>query len=237
MLSSWIKRPVASSSAAEQPPRKKAKAKSTPLTAEDVRGSVSFNGGLDEQGSLVSYEPSFALPAETSKWLAELRRTVTWEQGHVKLFGKELPEPRLTCYYGDPGLEYTYTGRTVRPRPWKECAVVERIRRRVEEVTGESFNTVLCNRYRSGDDTVGWHADDEAVYGREPTIASVSLGAERDFDLRRKDDPQKKLRISLRSGSLLVMGGQTQRLWHHCLPRRKKVSEERINMTFRKILI
>eukprot|EP00928_Gymnodinium_smaydae_P090199 TRINITY_DN7403_c0_g1_i2.p1 TRINITY_DN7403_c0_g1~~TRINITY_DN7403_c0_g1_i2.p1 ORF type:complete len:257 (-),score=36.50 TRINITY_DN7403_c0_g1_i2:79-825(-) len=205
--------------------------------AAEASECKAFQGRLDERGSEVSYRPDFVSASEAAAWLSELREKVPWEQGHVKLFGKMHPEPRLTCYYGDHGFQYTYSGRTVRPRPWDECPLVARIRRRVESATGERFNTVLCNRYRNGDDTVGWHADDEKVYGKDPTIASVSLGAVRDFDLREHDNKDgRRIRIRLASGSLLVMSGRTQHFWQHSLPRRKRLQEERINLTFRKIV-
>lgn len=198
-------------------------------------GGSAFDGRLDADGSLLRYEPSFASPGEARQWLAALQGGLAWEQGSVKLFGKQLPEPRLTCYYGDPGLAYTYTGRTVRPHPWSECPTLELIRRRVEGATGARFNTVLCNRYRGGNDCMGLHADDEAVYGPAPTIASLSLGAERDFDIRLRQGTARH-RISLRSGSLLVMAGRMQDFWKHGVPRRKRVTEERINLTFRRIV-
>merc|ERR1712048_338003 len=128
-----------------------------------------------------------------------------------------------------------YSGRTVRPRPWGECPVLRRIRRRVEAAVGMQFNTVLCNLYRTGEDTVGWHADNESVYGPTPTIATVSLGAARGFDLRENATPNRKLRIELQPGSLLVMSGDTQQRWQHSVPRRKALREERINLTFRQI--
>eukprot|EP00928_Gymnodinium_smaydae_P090200 TRINITY_DN7403_c0_g1_i3.p1 TRINITY_DN7403_c0_g1~~TRINITY_DN7403_c0_g1_i3.p1 ORF type:complete len:206 (-),score=24.46 TRINITY_DN7403_c0_g1_i3:207-800(-) len=109
--------------------------------AAEASECKAFQGRLDERGSEVSYRPDFVSASEAAAWLSELREKVPWEQGHVKLFGKMHPEPRLTCYYGDHGFQYTYSGRTVRPRPWDECPLVARIRRRVESATGERFNT------------------------------------------------------------------------------------------------
>lgn len=112
------------------------------------------------------------------------------------------------------------------------------IKKRVEQTTGETFNSVLCNRYRNGSDTVGWHADNESIYGPKPTIASVTLGAERDFDLRegKGGTGAGRLRIRLAHGSLLVMSGATQDRWQHSLPRRTTVKDERINLTFRRVV-
>lgn len=154
----------------------------------------------------------------------------------MKVFGKQYEEPRLTCYFGDK--EYTYSGRTVKPLPWSRATILQEIKKRVEQTTGETFNSVLCNRYRNGSDTVGWHADNESIYGPKPTIASVTLGAERDFDLRegKGGTGAGRLRIRLAHGSLLVMSGATQDRWQHSLPRRTTVKDERINLTFRRVV-
>jgi alkylated DNA repair dioxygenase AlkB len=106
------------------------------------------------------------------------------------------------------------------------------VKRRVEERCGSEFNTVLLNLYRDGKDSVAWHSDDEPELGKEPVIASVSLGAERDFMLRRKDQHDRQLKLLLPHGSLLVMQGGTQADWEHCLPKRT-LSGPRINLTFR----
>ncbi|CAE8596326.1 unnamed protein product [Polarella glacialis] len=155
-------------------------------------------------------------------------------QGRVRVYGKVHDEPRLTCYCGDQS--YTYSGKTMIPLPWSEIPVLQQIRRLVQKATGETFNSVLCNRYRSGEDTNGWHADNEKVYDPQPTIASVTFGTERDFDLRQNGGRPGKLRIRLAHGSLLVMSGSTQEQWQHTLPRRKGLSAERVNLTFRRIV-
>ena len=120
----------------------------------------------------------------------------------------------------------------MQPLPW--TPELERVRLSVTRATKRRFNSVLLNYYRDGNDTVGWHADNEEGLGLQPFIASISLGAERDFQLRRIDDPKgSKLTVPLPSGSLLVMGGETQTNWHHAVPRRKRVKTPRVNLTFR----
>ena len=119
----------------------------------------------------------------------------------------------------------------MQPLPW--MPELEEVRDGVQRTTGRKFNSVLLNYYRDGNDTVGWHADDEPGLGLTPFIASLSLGAERDFVLRRNDDPKAKVTIALTHGSLLVMAGETQGNWQHAIPRRKRVSEPRVNLTFR----
>ena len=164
---------------------------------------------------------------------ADLRESVTWKQDEIKMFGKVHLVPRLHQWYGDPGTVYRWSGIEMRPEPW--TARLEAVRRRVEARAGSRFNSLLLNLYRNGDDTVGWHADDEPTLGRRPVIASLSLGATRDFVLRPVggDGRQKKRTLALEHGSLLLMSGDTQSNWQHCVPRRKRVKDARINLTFR----
>lgn len=208
-------------------------AKAGMLTAAILSAGKPFAGDIDTIGSRLHYEPNFVSNDVADTWLRDLLDTVKWGQGKVRVFGKSYDEPRLTCYYGE--APYTYSGRTVQPLPWTSAPTLVEIRDKVEKATGERFNTVLCNRYRNGEDTVGWHADNEHVYGSNPTIASVTLGTERDFDLRPGCSGPRELRIKLVHGSLLVMCGSMQEHWQHALPRRKRVQGERVNLTFRRI--
>jgi alkylated DNA repair dioxygenase AlkB len=107
----------------------------------------------------------------------------------------------------------------------------------VSDFTGELFNGVLINMYREGQDSMGWHSDDEKELGKEPVIASISLGASRRFLFREKENRKEKREVFLKDGSLLVMEGRTQELWQHCLPRSAKVKDSRINLTFRRIVV
>ncbi|GAB3536759.1 hypothetical protein GCM10027443_27860 [Pontibacter brevis] len=148
------------------------------------------------------------------------------------MFGKQLPVPRLTAWYGDKG--YTYSGLYNKPQPW--VPVLQSLRERVQEVTGQEYNSVLLNFYRSGNDSMGWHADDEAELGKEPAIASLSFGGERRFSLKhrtRKD--LKTVTIPLTHGSLLLMQGPTQYYWLHHIPKTKHPVQPRINLTFRNV--
>ncbi len=149
------------------------------------------------------------------------------------MFGKAYPVPRLHQWFGDPDAVYSWSGLTMQPQPWSpELAY---LRGAVEAATRRRFNSVLVNFYRDGSDAVSWHADDEPELGSQPLIASVSLGASRDFILRRKHDVASKISVSLENGSLLVMAGTTQQEWEHALPRRKRVKQPRLNLTFRQI--
>jgi alkylated DNA repair dioxygenase AlkB len=174
-------------------------------------------------------------PREADALFRSLRDSIAWRQDKIRIYGKEHLLPRLQQWFGDAGLDYTWSGIHMTPEPWSEILIPTR--RRVEQVAGSSFNTVLVNRYRNGQDTVSWHADDERDLGPAPIIASVSLGVERDFTLRHnKRIDLDTVTIPLPHGSLLLMGGSTQSNWQHALPRRKSVKEERINLTFRNVL-
>lgn len=158
-----------------------------------------------------------------------------WEQRHIVLFGKRILQPRLIGWAGE--LPYRYSGQTLEPRPWPE-QVLE-LRRRVSAATGVDFNHVLVNRYRDGNDSMGYHSDDEPELGPDPQVACVSLGQSRRFTLRaRAATPGERPRsVELTTGSLLVMGGTCQRHYRHAIPREAQRSlEERISLTFRRLL-
>lgn len=137
-------------------------------------------------------------------------------------------------WYADTDVHYQYSGRDCRALAWPGSLLA--LRRLLEQKLQQSFNGVLGNYYRDGNDAMGWHSDDERSLGQQPLIASISLGAGRDFLLRRKDDHTHKLTLHLQHGSLLLMAGGTQQYWQHALPRRKNVADARINLTFRHIL-
>jgi len=158
----------------------------------------------------------------------ELRGAIEWAQRSVRVFGKVHPQPRLTRWYGE--APYKYSG--LMWEPSQMPAIVETICAQVERLTGERFNSVLCNLYRDGSDSVGWHADDEPVFGGDPVVASVTIGAARLFKLRRNDGAASQ-DVMLGDGSLFVMGRGVQRDWKHSIPKTAKPCGERINLTFR----
>lgn len=177
---------------------------------------------------------AFLADEEAGSLFQRLRSEVPWRQDTIKIYGKEHLLPRLQQWFGDAGLNYTWSGIRMAPLPW--IPVLSEIRRRAEDAAREQFNTVLLNLYRTGDDTVSWHSDDERALGPTPIIASVSLGAERDFVLRHRGrDDVEEVKIALPNGSLLLMQGKTQAMWKHALPRRRGVTAERINLTFRRV--
>jgi alkylated DNA repair dioxygenase AlkB len=147
------------------------------------------------------------------------------------MFGRVLLQPRLLCWYGD--ASYTYSKLTLPATPWPAWLLP--LKQQVEQAVGASFNGVLLNYYRDGQDSMGWHSDDEPELGRDPLIASVSLGATRRFTLKHKLQPLKH-EVSLTTGSLLVMAGHMQHYWLHALPKMARVQDGRINLTFRQIV-
>jgi alkylated DNA repair dioxygenase AlkB len=150
------------------------------------------------------------------------------------MWGREYVSPRLVAWYGEPGASYLYSGIRHEPLAW--TPLLANLRRRVEAATATSFDSVLCNFYRDKRDSVAMHADDERELGPEPVIASLSIGETRTFVMRHKTDrSQKTRRLTLESGSLLLMRGPTQRCWQHGVPKEKRPCGPRVNLTFRQI--
>jgi alkylated DNA repair dioxygenase AlkB len=161
-------------------------------------------------------------------------KNIAWQQDEIKLFGKKISVPRLSAWYGDAHATYTYSGLTLQPKIWNE--VLLHIKQQVEQVSQTTFNSVLMNWYRNGQDSMSWHADDERELGLNPVIASVNFGATRRFLMRNKADTTQKITIPLKNGTLLVMKGTTQHHWHHAVPKEPKIQKSRFNLTFRYIL-
>ena len=181
-------------------------------------------------GGVLLYFPHFFAQDEADALFASLQTDIAWKQEQGR-FGRLFP--RLTALYADEGIVYKYSGVTYASLVW--TAELAAVRRRVEEAAGAAFNSVLLNRYRGGQDSIGWHADDEPELGVSPVVPSISLGAERRFLLRHKKSGQK-IEYALRHGSLLVMAGTLQHHWHHSIPKSAAPVGERINLTFRNIL-
>ncbi|WP_071872074.1 alpha-ketoglutarate-dependent dioxygenase AlkB family protein [Atopomonas hussainii] len=188
----------------------------------------------DLQPGTLYWHDDFASAAQADQWFSALQTECAWQQPQVKVFGRWHPTPRLVAWYGDSDAAYRYSGQTHRPLAW--TPTLSLIRDLVEQQTGRRFNGVLVNYYRNGHDSMGWHSDDERELGPEPWLASLSLGVERRFDLRRKGSTRIAVSFALKHGQLLLMDGQCQAAWQHQVPRSLKVSGARINLTFRHIL-
>ena len=157
---------------------------------------------------------------------------ISWEQQSMNMYGKVVPFPRLTTWYGDYDKPYSFSGITLHPHPWNEPLLD--IRNKIEPLSGIRFNSVLLNRYRDGNDSISWHTDAEKELGINPIIASVNFGEERVFQLKHIDTGER-IDILLRHGSLLIMMGEFQHFWKHQIPKSKRAMKERINLTFRVI--
>lgn len=187
-----------------------------------------------EHSGILDFDPNFLPGQEADQLMAFLSSNVSWEQKFYKYGGKQVAQPRLTAWYADtPKLAYSYSGLTQVVQPW--IPELSDLKKKVEAATGVPYNSVLLNFYRDGKDSVGLHADDERELGRNPNIASVSLGATRDFILVRNGAPEITLNYQLSHGSLLVMSGTTQTHWKHQVPKDYSLKEGRINLTFRTI--
>ncbi|WMV23750.1 hypothetical protein MTR67_017135 [Solanum verrucosum] len=210
-------------------------------------------------GCEVIYMPRFLNYDQSWDYLEYLDRNIPWNRPTIRVFGRSCIQPRDSCYVASEGLpQLVYSGYQPHAYSWDEFPPLKDILDAVHKaLPGSRFNSLLLNRYKGGDDYVGWHADDEKLYGPTPEIASLSFGCEREFLLKKKPDkasrgkntsgepPRKRLKkdafpdkhsFVLKHGSLLVMRGYTQRDWLHSVPKRVKADSLRINLTFRLVL-
>lgn len=174
----------------------------------------------------------FWSPAEADALFAQLSAQLAWSRHGVRLFGRELPAPRLSAWHGDAAASYRYSGIRHAPQPWTPA--LRAVRERLAAALGFDFNGVLGNLYRDGADAMGWHSDDEPELGPDPVIASASFGAPRRFALRHRASGRREV-LELGHGSLLLMAGASQRCWQHGLPRTARPCAPRINLTFRQV--
>lgn len=188
---------------------------------------------INQDGLALYY--SQAIPAEQlSHYYDELFNKISWEQDRVMMFGKEIITKRKVAFYSDPLISYTYSGKLKIGLPWsQELLVIKEI---VESLTKSKYNACLLNLYHNGDESMGWHSDDEKEIITESSIASLSLGAERKFSFKHKTT-KETISVLLENGSLLEMKGPIQKNWWHALPKSKKVIAPRINLTFRQMII
>lgn len=185
---------------------------------------------IELENASLAYWPAWLSAQEATAGFSLLRQALAWRQDHIRVYGKAVKIPRLQAWYGDADASYAYSGLRLPPLPWHPWLLA--LKHKCEAQTGYRFNSVLANCYRNGQDSMGWHADDEPELGRNPAIASVSLGAPRDMDFRHNITRQR-CRLKLQHGSLLLMHGQTQHFWQHAIPKRASLAGERINLTFR----
>lgn len=179
-----------------------------------------------------TYRPQWLAGAEAGSLYTNLREEINWQSDVVHIFGKRIVTRRKVAWYGDERFDYSYSNTKREALPW--TARLLRLREMVSEAAGTAFNSCLLNLYHSGEEGMGWHSDDEKELVKDGTIASISLGAERPFVFKHKKT-KEKVEVMLQSGSLLLMGGVVQQYWQHSLPKRKRIGDARINLTFRMI--
>ena len=192
------------------------------------------NNNTQKDNLNIDYVKNFFNEEESIYFLNTLKKNIKWKQDYIRFYGKSHPLPRLTAWYGDRNKTYTYSGIPMTPNPWN-TELLE-IKNKVDQYAKIHFNSVLLNCYRTGNDSVSWHSDDEKELGDQPIIGSVSFGGTRKFRLRNKKNKKLIHNIELVNGSLLIMSELTQQYWEHEIPKTKKMVGERINLTFRSIL-
>jgi alkylated DNA repair dioxygenase AlkB len=184
-------------------------------------------------GSWVDHVRGFIPADQAARLHAELQRELGWEQRAIVLFGREVLQPRLVAWAGT--LPYRYSGQTLPPRPFTPR--VAELGALVQQHAGVAFNHVLANRYRDGKDSMGFHADAEPELGPDPIVATLSFGAARALVIvPRQRRGRERHAFTLAGGDLFVMGGACQSAFRHGIPRQPRVTEERISLTFRRIL-
>ena len=180
----------------------------------------------------VIYIPEFIKKSSADAYFHKLNQKIQWKHQKIQIFGRSCFQPRLTAWYGDRSSIYTYSGLMNHPLEWFEELV--EIKDEVQVHTQSIFNGVLCNLYRNGLDYMGFHRDDERELDQEVPIVSVSFGASRKFVLKNRSSGDRH-EWNLSNGDLFIMKGATQKNFVHALPKTKRVSEPRINLTFRKV--
>lgn len=180
------------------------------------------------------YYPNFLSKEKADLFFEKLLNETPWQHDEIMIFGKKILQPRLTCLYGNEGKSYGYSNIIMHPNPLNSTLTF--IKDEIENEINEHFTTVLLNLYRNEKDSNGWHADNEKELGRDPIIASLSLGEERVFQIKHNTKKEVKLSLTLQHGSLLVMKNGAQIHYKHQIPKASKPKNARINLTFRKIL-
>jgi alkylated DNA repair dioxygenase AlkB len=186
-----------------------------------------FEGAADYYGKVLA-------PAESRHYLNAMLQRIEWRNDEAVIFGRHIVTKRKVAWYGDRSYSYAYSGKTRDALSW--TADLLELKRTIERLTGRTFNSCLLNLYHNGDEGMAWHSDDERTLEPDGAIASLSLGAERKFSFRHRKTRQT-LSILLEPGSLLVMHGPTQTHWMHALPKTKRVSLPRVNLTFRTMVV
>ncbi|MEH6538189.1 MAG: alpha-ketoglutarate-dependent dioxygenase AlkB [Psychroserpens sp.] len=180
------------------------------------------------------YIAGFYNPKTANHYFEVLRKYTKWQQDDITIFGKTHKQPRLTALYSENDKPYSYSNIMMNPHVF--TSELTEIKSDIEKEIHHKFTSVLLNLYRDGNDSNGWHSDNEKELGQNPVIASVSFGATRPFHFKHRHIKEERHKINLHHGSLLVMKGEMQQYWLHQIAKTKKAIDERINLTFRTII-
>lgn len=180
------------------------------------------------------YIPNFFSQQKADTFFNTIKTETNWQHDAITVFGKTYKQPRLTALFGESLKSYSYSNITMQPKPFTETLIT--IKNTIETVANSKFNTVLANLYRNGNDSNGWHADNEKELGKNPVITSVSFGEQRTFHFKHRTLKDQRHKLVLEHGSLLVMKGEMQHYWLHQIAKTKKIIQPRINLTFRRLI-
>ncbi|MDP1801468.1 MAG: alpha-ketoglutarate-dependent dioxygenase AlkB [Bacteroidota bacterium] len=203
-----------------------------PIEPQKIKTIAKIGFNKIEGGEFIYY-PNYFEQLDSDNYYSSMCDNIIWNQEKMNMYGKSVFLPRLTAWYGDAEKSYKFSGIKLNPHSWTPELL--EIRNKINEIGKVSFNSVLLNRYRTGNDWISWHQDNEKELGINPVIGSVNFGATRKFQIRHLKT-KEVIDILLHHGSLLVMAGALQHNWQHQVPKEKNVSEGRINLTFRVIL-
>jgi alkylated DNA repair dioxygenase AlkB len=177
----------------------------------------------------------YIVAASSERWsFTYLHQHIGWQEESLFMFGKRIKSPRLVAFYGVHGVCYGYSGKLYQGQGIPEWLLP--LLAKANDIAGQTFNTILCNLYRDGRDYMGWHSDDEPELGPAPKIVMYSAGATREFCLRRKGETKQRFKQLIEDGSWLEMKPEMQVLWQHALPKRLRVTQPRLSLTFRNVI-
>jgi len=190
------------------------------------------NPNILPQDGIALYFEKVVADEQLEEFYEALLYNIHWENEKVIMFGKEIITKRKVAFYSDPSISYRYASKTKIGFPWTSTLII--IKNIVESITKESYNACLLNLYHNGEESMGWHSDNEKEIIANSSIASLSLGANRKFSFKHKIS-KETVSIELENGSLLEMKGSVQTHYWHALIKSKKVTAARINLTFRQM--
>lgn len=195
------------------------------FSSEIIKNILPFDGVTNYHGTILNKK-------ECEFYYQKLMETILWKNDEAIIFGKKIVTKRKVAWYGMSEFAYKYSGVTKTANIFTKELL--ELKEKVEKESRETYNSCLLNLYHTGEEGMAYHSDGEKMLKEQGAIASLSLGAERKFSFKHKENKQR-IDVILEKGSLLVMKKDTQKNWLHRLPPTKKIFTPRINLTFRTI--